>query len=54
MRTRKITYGKNKYSFSYAIDNFIYMYYPLRLAYRDDIPGRKWDKKLGVVKVNDK
>ena len=54
MCTRKITYGKNKYSFTSAGDDFIYMYYPLRLAYRDDIPGRKWDKELGVVKVNDK
>jgi len=54
MRTRKITYGKNKYSFTSAGDDFIYMYYPLRLAYRDDIPGRKWDKKLGVVRTDDK
>lgn len=54
IRIRKITYGKNKYSFSTASDDFIYMYYPLRLAYRNDIPGRKWDNKLGVVKTDDK
>jgi len=52
--TGKITCGKNKYSFTTASDDFIYMYYPLRLAYRDDIPGRKWDKELGVVKTDGK
>lgn len=50
IRTGKLTYGKNKYSFTTAIDEFIYLYYPLRLALKDDIPGRKWDEKLGVIK----
>lgn len=50
IRTGKLTYGKNKYSFTTTIDEFIYLYYPLRLALKDDIPGRKWDEKLGVIK----
>ena len=53
IRTGKITYRNKKYSFTAAADEFVYMYYLLRLAYRNDIPGRKWDKKIGVVKVNE-
>ena len=30
-----------------------YFYYPIRLAIKDDIPGRKWDTKLGVVKTDE-
>lgn len=33
--------------------NIPYFYYLIRLAVKDNIPGRRWDKKLGVVKTDE-
>lgn len=41
------------YNASKAGKNIPYFYYLIRLAINDDIPGRKWDKKLGVVKTDE-
>ena len=41
------------YNASQAGKNIPYFYYLIRLAINDDIPGRKWDKKLGVVKTDE-
>ena len=41
------------YNASKAGKNIPYFYYLIRLAINDDIPGRRWDKKLGVVKTDE-
>ena len=41
------------YNADSAGKNIPYFYYLVRLAIKDDIPGRKWDTKLGVVKTDE-
>lgn len=49
----KIKYKGNLYTYNPACKNIMFFYYLLRLAVKNDIPGRKWDKKLGVVKTDE-
>lgn len=51
--TGKIKYKGNLYNYDPACRNIMFFYYLLRLAVKNDIPGRRWDRKLGVVKTDE-